>query len=267
MCYETGDKTDYPWYLHLFKARKHKILHSASWIFFTSISLVFYRSSWNKLTNYFKGFDCTISHWPHQIKNTCLWFIVRKHVIYLWKYVVNNLPIISYLNFREELDVLYQVETRNISSSYKCQKVSDLKLKVTSAKTSSLDSDSSLPDPSIPDHSIDSPPSPCTTLKPSKTTTREDNEVPGNLVAPEQKTTLMRTWDWCRPEKLPKNCEKVKKVKKSKRKRKRKSEKNDTKTLIKENEKMKNNILKYLVKNKRKMLDDDSSSSFSSSSN
>ncbi|VDI50563.1 Hypothetical predicted protein [Mytilus galloprovincialis] len=40
-------------------------------------------------------------------------------------------------------------------------------------------SDSSLPGPSIPDHSIDSPPSPCTTLKPSKTTTREDNEVPG----------------------------------------------------------------------------------------
>lgn len=144
------------------------------------------------------------------------------------------------------------METRNISSSYKCQKVSDLKLKVTSAKTSSLDSDSSLPDPSIPDHSIDSSPSPCTTLKPSKTTTREDNEVPGTSGRTRTENDVDEDVRLMWARKIAKKCEKVKKGKKSKRKRKRKSKKNDTKALIKENEKMKNNILSLLLKTKEK---------------
>ncbi|CAC5392943.1 unnamed protein product [Mytilus coruscus] len=72
------------------------------------------------------------------------------------------------------------METRNISSSNKCRKVSDLKLKVTSAHTSSLETGSSLPDPSIPDHSSDPPPSPCSTPISSNTTTKEGKEVPGS---------------------------------------------------------------------------------------
>ncbi|CAC5390352.1 unnamed protein product [Mytilus coruscus] len=87
---------------------------------------------------------------------------------------------------KEELDVLHQMETRNISSSYKCKKVSDLKLKVISAdfsaNTCSIESDSSLPDPSIQDHSNDPPASPCNTLISSNPTTNEDKEVPGMSV-------------------------------------------------------------------------------------
>ncbi|CAC5415586.1 unnamed protein product [Mytilus coruscus] len=180
---------------------------------------------------------------------------------------------------RKDLDVIHQMETKNVSSSFKCQQITDTRIResVNHGAIASIefDSDSSLPVQSLPGSSqiLHSPNSEkrasssqpvvndCNrTFKPnvdkqvacpSSLNLDRDEDVDGDV-------RLM----WGR--KIAKECEK-KSNRKFKKKKKHKSKRCDTKQLIDENEKMKN-ILKYLVKNKRKIIDNDSDSSSTSSS-
>ena len=153
--------------------------------------------------------------------------------------------------FREELEVIFSIENRTVESTYTaCSSQSNpLKLKLQKKscavgappRASSADENSDdLPDPAL------SPVKPCNSRPiPRPSSSR-------SLVAVQDEEDVRLHW----ARKVAKKCEKSKK-KKSKKSKKGKS----TRELIKENEEMKNEVLKYLVKNKQKILQESSSSS------
>ena len=149
--------------------------------------------------------------------------------------------------FRDELEVIFSIENRTVESTYTAYSSQSNPLKLKLQKKSCAvgappradENNDDLPDPAL------SPVKPCNSRPiPRPSSSR-------SLVAVQDEDVRLH-WE----RKVAKKCEKSKK-KKSKKSKKGKS----TRELIKENEEMKNEVLKYLVKNKQTILQESSSSS------
>ena len=150
--------------------------------------------------------------------------------------------------FRDELEVIFSIENRTVESTHTTYSSQSNPLKLKLQKKSCAvgappradENNDDLPDPAL------SPVKPCNSRPiPRPSSSR-------SLVAVQDEEDVRLHWE----RKVAKKCEKSKK-KKSKKSKKGKS----TRELIKENEEMKNEVLKYLVKNNQKILQESSSSS------